>query len=462
MDTHTPRNRSQKLGIGGLALLACIAVALCVLAFSPKLAHAAVGDYGTLEDGTYVISSYSASTKGYSKSWDVAGGPLGAKMDCAKVQSYQSNETGAQRWRITTDSDGYSTIVNAQSGKALDAPGGTADDLEQLQIYTVNNADAQKWKIIEEEHGYKIVPKVDESFVIDLWAGYTADGTKIVFAGDNGNDNQRWMFERCTQDALNISDEQTEMFDTSVYVTDKQPAAPVVESVTDGWSVGTLSGDENVLGVYYSGGDYWHSYGAVIKVRYDKIGKVNGEWVSCRLTFGSLRGNGITSMTGHWVLPNGKEGSGIRLNDDFWSGILYFGLYQVNCTMEMFNTETGEQVDLTGSYISWGSLNGSPGYSKEGVNYLSDSDYTSYVLESNNLGQKSDGTWRGESEEGFTDGIGKPGATKNMVSYRIADATPKFQFSVEGGRNAQWVSFNFSPFTIATPPSPTKGATITG
>ena len=460
MDTHTPpRNRSQKLGIGGLALLACIAVALCGLAFSPRAAHAAVGDYGTLEDGTYVISSYYASTQGYSKSWGIANG---SKDNGALVQSFSTHSGGNQRWRITTDSDGYSTIVNAVSGKALALPGGKITDLEQVCIWESNGSKAQKWKITEEEHGYKIASALDEGAVIDLGYFSTDDGAKLIIVGGDGlGANQQWTFERCTEDALNVSDEQTELFDTSVYLTDKQKSTPVVESVTDGWSVGTLRGDNNTLGVYYSDGEYWNSYGAVIKVRYDKIAKVNGEWVSCRLTFGSLRGNGITAMTGHWLLPNGKEGSGFRLNNNFWDGILYFGLYQVNCTMEMFNTETGEQVDLTGSYVCFGSLNGATG-DWEGVRYVSDADYCTYVLETNNMKHEGDGTWRGESQDGWTDGtMGDPTYNKNSVSFRIADAAPKFQFSVNGGMNASWLTFNLSPMTAAIPPSPTKSVEIT-
>lgn len=433
-------------------------MALCGLAFSPRAAHAAVGDYGTLEDGTYVISSYYASTQGYSRSWNILDG---GKSDGTKVISYSTHSAGNQRWRITTDSDGYSTIVNAQSGKALVVPGGTFDDLEQLQIYTSNGSKAQKWKIVEQANGYKILWAGDERYAIDLAYWSTDNGAMLILGRDSGNPNQRWTFERCTEDALNVSDEQTELFDTSVYLTDKQKAAPVVEYVPSGWSVGRLGGDSSNLAVYYSGGDYWNSYGAVIKVRYDKIGKINGEWVSCRLTFGSLRGNGITTITGHWLLPNGKEGSGIELKSNIWLGITCFGLYQTDCTMEMFSAETGEQIDLTGSYITFGSLNGETN-DMEGVRYVGDADYSSYVLETNNLKQEEDGTWRGVSEDGFTDGIGNPGANKNAVSFRIADAAPEFRFSVDGGTNAQWVTLNFSPMTAAIPPSPTKSVEITG
>ena len=195
MDTHTPpRNRSQKLGIGGLALLACIAVALCGLIGSPRAAHAAVGDYGTLEDGTYIISSYSASTQGYSKSWDIADA---SKDNGALVQSYTTHKGSNQRWRITTDSNGYSTIVNEPSGKALDVPWATAANGKQLQIYDNHGGIGQKWKIIECSDGYfKIVSAVDESYVIDLANSSTANGAAIQLYQDHGGYGQRWTFEK--------------------------------------------------------------------------------------------------------------------------------------------------------------------------------------------------------------------------------------------------------------------------
>ena len=208
--------------------MACIAVALCGLIGSPRAAHAAVGDYGTLEDGTYVISSYYASTQGYTCYWDVVDG---GKSDGTKVQSWQGAGSGDERWRITTDSDGYSTIVNAQSGKALDVPGCSIDWLEQLWIWHSIDYDAQKWKITEDENGYKIASALNESYVIDLAYWSTDNGAMLILTEDGGAANQRWTFERCTEDALNVSDEQTEMFDTSVYLTDAQGGSFVVEDL---------------------------------------------------------------------------------------------------------------------------------------------------------------------------------------------------------------------------------------
>ena len=465
MDTYTPpRNRSRKLGIGGLALLACIAVALCGLAFSPRAALAAVGDYGTLEDGTYVISSYYASTQGYSRSWDVYDN---GKSDGTKVQSWSTDSDGNQRWRITTDSDGYSTIVNAQSGKALDVPGGTFNDLEQLQIYTSNEGKAQKWKIVEQANGYKVLWAGDERYAIDLAYWSTDNGAMLILGGDSGNPNQRWTFKKCTEDTLNISDKQTELFDTSLYITDKQTSWPTVESQSSGWDTCKYSSySDKARMVYYSGGNYWNSYGAVIKVRYDNIGKVNGKWVSARLTFSSLRGDGYPSWNdGTWYRPDGSQGSGIVLYD-YWSGFLYFGLYQLDCTMELFYTSSGTNLSMSGSFVGFGSLNYDSNVTNyEGVSYVSSNNFKSYVLTSTNLVCDSNGTWRGsKADSNWQDKVGTANYNKYSVSFGVVDAKPKFRLSVSGSQrtNVSWVTINNSPLTIATPPSPTKSATITG
>ena len=454
MDTHTPRNRSQKLGIGGLALLACIAVALCGLIGSPRAAHAAVGDYGTLEDGTYVISSYYASTQGYSKCWDIANG---SKDDGTKVQSWQNNETGAQRWRITTDSDGYSTIVNAQSGKALDVPGCSIDWLEQLWIWHSIDYDAQKWKITEDENGYKIASALNESYVIDLAYWSTNDGAMLILTEDGGAANQRWTFEKCTEDALNVSDEQTELFDTSVYITDVQAGTLVVENLSSGWEIKGDIGTYAVL--YYSLGLY--SGSPNIKVRVDKVGKVNGRWVSIRLTFNNLK---ASSPSPNWFIDEANEGCSTIVVpcNIFQVGTALVSLDQGDVSYELLDYYTGSPISLKGSFASFGSLNYGSGWGTEGVGYISSNDYKTYLLTNNNLKRSSLGIWSAISTDGWQDDMNTANYNRNTVSFGIADDTPTFRFVFPNNDEAfAWIS-SFSPLTIATPPSPTKSATITG
>ena len=122
----------------------------------------------------------------------------GSTSNNAKIQNYQHNGTDAQFWKITTDSDGYSTIINVKSGKALDVPGGTVANGKQLEQYTPNGSKAQKWKIIERSNAYKIVSAVDESYCIDLANGSTDNGAAIQLYQDNSTSAQRWTFTNIT------------------------------------------------------------------------------------------------------------------------------------------------------------------------------------------------------------------------------------------------------------------------
>ncbi|MBQ9069266.1 MAG: RICIN domain-containing protein, partial [Eggerthellaceae bacterium] len=48
---------------------------------------------------------------------DVRGGEVG---DCADVQVFDANGTVAQQWAVLDDGHGFWTLVNVNSGKALD------------------------------------------------------------------------------------------------------------------------------------------------------------------------------------------------------------------------------------------------------------------------------------------------------------------------------------------------------
>ena len=291
MDTHTPpRNRSQKLGIGGLALLACIAVVLCGLVCSPRAAHAAVGDYGTLEDGTYTVTS----TLNAWMNWDVA---YGSTSNEAKVQSFHHNGNANQVWKITTDSDGYSTIINVNSGKALDVPDGTAANGKQLQQYTPNGTDSQKWKIIERSTGYKIVSALDESYCIDLADGsYSSrdDRTAIQLFQDNSTKAQRWNIDKVADQTTTVLPDQTKLFDSSVYITDAQAGTYTWEKVPDGWEVKTVDDWEEqnvkIQGLKWTGDSFPFERDEAV-LRIDRCGKVDGRWITMRLTFSDIVGN---------------------------------------------------------------------------------------------------------------------------------------------------------------------------
>ena len=304
MDTHTPpRNRSQKLGIGGLALLACIAVALCWLAFSPRTAHA-------------------------------------------------------------------------------------------------------------------------------------------------------------TETTVKVSNAQTEMYSTSVYLTDMNIGTPIIESVPSGWTKWTTSSAKQPS-VRYSNGTYWKSGTATIKVRWDKIGKVNGQWVSLRLTVSNMKGDAACDIGSMYNISNAKAGSGIIFNVGEL-GFSVYGLRQCDAKIELFNYSTKANVSLKGGFCGFGSLDYLKGVAAEGVRYLTTANHKAYVLTTNCLTCTSDGTWKGSSYNAYCDSLGTKGYSKSAVSFGTVDATPSFRFTNEGTNNASYISISLSPLTAAIPPSPTKSATITG
>ena len=460
METHTPlRSRSQKLGIGGLALLACIAAALIGLVCSPRAAHAAVGDYGTLEDGTYTVTARLSAWM----NWDVTDG---STSNNAKIQSYRHNGTAAQVWKITTDSDGYSTIINVKSGKALDVPDGTVADGKQLQQYTPNGTKAQKWKIIERSDAYKIVSAIDETYAIDLDSGSVSDHAAIQIWKDGNADNERWHIDKVADQTTTVLPDQTKLFDSSVYITDTQAGTYTWEKVPDGWEVvetdnSPYAGDIRIKALQYKSGNYAGGNAEAV-LRIDKCGKVEGKWLSLRLTFSNMAGSGLSNT---WIK--------IKDNNIWSGGIGTFSLAQVDLKVEAFETESGEAISLKGAYFTAASLNYHCKVQPEGVRYLTDESFKSYLLKGHGLGVYADGSWQGTERLGdadygpsgeidWEDCVGGNNFILSGIGLCIADDAPVFRLYLTANWPWSKFIFNLSPLTIATPEGPTKSATITG
>ena len=81
---------------------------------------------------------------------DVAGGET---SNLANVQAYENNGTNAQRWNITRGEDGYYTLLNINSGKALDVDGAKLLVGSNVQQYESNGTLAQKWAFIRNADG---------------------------------------------------------------------------------------------------------------------------------------------------------------------------------------------------------------------------------------------------------------------------------------------------------------------
>ncbi|MNY16549.1 Glucan endo-1,3-beta-glucosidase precursor [compost metagenome] len=77
---------------------------------------------------------------------DVSGG---SSANGSQIQIYTSNGTAAQKWKITTLSDGYYTLSpgNATTS-ALDLDNAGTANGTKVQIYSANGTIAQKFRFI--------------------------------------------------------------------------------------------------------------------------------------------------------------------------------------------------------------------------------------------------------------------------------------------------------------------------
>jgi len=138
-------------------------------------------------DGYYTITN-----KKSGKAVDVANG---STADGANIQQYQSNGTDAQFWKLEPAGNGYYYIISRKSGKVLDVEGGSTADSANVQQYQRNDTDAQKWKLEEAADGYYYLISKKSGKVLDVATGSTADEANVQQYNRNGTDAQKWKFE---------------------------------------------------------------------------------------------------------------------------------------------------------------------------------------------------------------------------------------------------------------------------
>ena len=142
------------------------------------------GDAAIIEDGVYVIES----SVNYSQVFDVANG---STSNGANVQIYQSNMTGAQKWKIAKKGNtGYYTISLNGTNKVLDVSGATLVDGGNVQIYGANGTDAQLWKFIKKGDSFSIVSKLRPDLVLDILGAGGSNGSNIQTYYANGTKAQ--------------------------------------------------------------------------------------------------------------------------------------------------------------------------------------------------------------------------------------------------------------------------------
>jgi len=144
-------------------------------------------DGSILAEGTYTVASASSS----SAVLDVDGG---LTADGANVQLWNANSTGAQKWQVSIDSEGYVTLENLRSGKVLDIAGGSTIPGTNVRQWTGNDSSAQKWVAIKNSDGtITLWSKLGSCLVLDVAGGTTSNGSNVQVYSYNGSDAQGYV-----------------------------------------------------------------------------------------------------------------------------------------------------------------------------------------------------------------------------------------------------------------------------
>lgn len=166
-----------------------------------------------IADGTYIIRS----NKNSNYVLDVDGGSL---SDYGNIQLYLGNNTPAQAFKVTHDSQGFVTFTNVKSGKVLDVSKGKACSGQNVWQYKANDSKAQKWIVRKNSSGYTISSALDTSFVLDLSGGTVRSGGNIQIYNSNNTPAQQWLFDKYVSERERLDEMATQnksMMDDGVY-----------------------------------------------------------------------------------------------------------------------------------------------------------------------------------------------------------------------------------------------------
>ena len=176
---------NAKLQQLGIADAKGIVSALGLQAKNADIDTLAAENRNVLADGTYTISTLLNSNY-------VLDVKDGSTSNGANIQLYESNDTAAQQFKVSHDSQGYVTFTNVKSGRVLDLNGAIVKDAGNIQQYTSNGTRAQKWIVKQDGNGYVVMSAINPNYILDLNGGTVRNGSNIQLHSVTGSNSQRW------------------------------------------------------------------------------------------------------------------------------------------------------------------------------------------------------------------------------------------------------------------------------
>ena len=169
----------------GIADAKGIVSALGLQAKNAHIDALAAENRNVLADGTYTISTLLNSNY-------VLDVKDGHTNNGANIQLYENNDTAAQQFNVSHDSQGYVTFTNVKSGKVLDLSDAVVKNGGNIQQYKSNGTRAQKWIVKRDGDGYIIISALNSNYVLDLHNAVVNNYRNIQLYSYNGTNAQRW------------------------------------------------------------------------------------------------------------------------------------------------------------------------------------------------------------------------------------------------------------------------------
>lgn len=148
-----------------------------------------------IEEGYYRIHS----KLNYDFVFDVLNASLEAG---ANLQIYESNNTMAQKFRISKRPDGTYKIVNINSGMAVDVQGAVFENGTNVQVWTDTDNQAQKWIFTKRDYNSYSIYSAGTNQVIDLKEGNITNGGNLQIWEYTEGDQKLWILEKLDEEII--------------------------------------------------------------------------------------------------------------------------------------------------------------------------------------------------------------------------------------------------------------------
>ncbi|WP_102372359.1 RICIN domain-containing protein [Enorma phocaeensis] len=196
-----------------------------------------------IEEGCYILFNNSGS----SQALDV---PAATTEDSIALQTYESNNTSAQKWIVESTGDGWYEITNVNSGLALDVRNGSAQPGNAVQQYASNNSAAQRWSFeIAPGGGIQIKSKLG-NYAVTVDAETAVSGSQVVIDAPRESSTYSWTFVETS-----YIQEVDDIWGDSSYINQMRSIAQRQGSRTNWIAIADKSRNRCTV-FYYTGGEW--------------------------------------------------------------------------------------------------------------------------------------------------------------------------------------------------------------